>query len=141
MSQTLTILPAITTPVTMLQNKTLSANVAAIQNLSNREVMALMVISKIHQLSATGTDYRLNHKQLRTDATAFMGGFSWENFPPGGTMMNRIQAVLAWNAGRAADATLSTDVNVLEAEMAGMRETPETTLWTFYFFLLYKLAV
>lgn len=141
MSQILTALPAITSPVTIVQEATLRANVAAIQNLSNREVIALSVVAKIYQLAVPGTNYKANHKQLRADATTFMGGFSLENFPPGGTLISRVQAVIDWNAGFAADATLGTDVNALVALMAGFRETPESTLCLFRLFLLYKLAV
>ncbi len=141
MSMTLTQLPAITSPVTVAQAATLSANVAAIRALDNRETLALSVLAKIYQLNhAGGTDYRANHKQLRIDATSLLGEFAFEAGAPGITRLSKIKAVLDWNAAYTADATIGTDVNALVNAMAGMRETPEATLMLFYYFLLYKLA-
>lgn len=142
MAQTLVALPAITSPVTVVQAATLSANVAAIVNLDNRMTLGLTVISKIRQLKAAGgTDYTTNHKQLRQDAQSFFGGWKYPGFESGSSLVATIKAVIDWNAALAADATTPTDVNALVAEMAGFRETPELTLNLIYHFLLYKLAV
>ncbi len=120
---------------------TLSGNVAAIQNLSNRETLALSVLGKIYELNHIGgTDYRTNHKQLRTDSTNFMGAFSIIESARQGNFTSKLQAVIDWNAGYAADNTLGTDVKALVLNMAGLRETPESTLLWEYFFLLYQLA-
>lgn len=140
MAQTLKVLPAITSPVTVAQASTFSGNLAAINNLDNRQIKALSVVSLIHLLQAKGgTDYRTNHKQLRTDATNLFGVFD----VPFDTDMqeSRFRAVLDWNAGFTADAVLGADVNAIVSEMAGERETPEPTLLKFIFFLRYKLAL
>ncbi len=140
MAQTLVILPAITSPVTVKQASTFSGNLCAIANLNNREVKALSVIALIYLLNNKGgTDYRTNHKQLRTDATSFFG-----EFPIMGNLdqqESRYRAVLDWNAAYTADTSVSADVNTIVSNMAGMRETPEPTLLSFIFFLRYKLAL
>lgn len=128
--------------VKVTDSKILSANVAAIQNLSNREVVGLSVLGAIYELaSKSGPDYRANHKQLRIDSTSFMGGFSLCSMSTAGDLSSRIRAVLDWNNGYAADNTLGTDVNALVLNMGGIRETPETTLTWEYYYLLYQLAV
>lgn len=134
MSQTLTIIPTVTRPVAITQNKVLMANIAAIQDLDNRMTIALSVISAIHELAGVGGfDYRANHKQLRIDATTYMGGFSTMTYLEGQTA--KLRAVLDWNDAKAADATTSNDVNALVVDMAGFRSTPEYTLEMFYYFL------
>lgn len=134
MSQTLTIIPTVTRPVTITQNKVLMANIAAIQNLDNRMAIALSVISAIHELAGVGGfDYRTNHKQLRLDAGTYMGGFTTMTYLEGQTA--KLRAVLDWNDAKGADATTSTSVNTLVSEMAGLRDTPEFTLEMFYQFL------
>ena len=128
--------------VTPAKANTLSANVAAIQNLSNREVLALSVLSKIYELNHIGgKDYRTNHAQLRTDATSFMGGFSLVDLGPAEQLSARIRAVIDWNAGYIADNTLGTDVATLVTNMAGQGASNEATLTMEYLFLLYQLAV
>lgn len=144
MAQTLAILPAITSPVTVIQAKTFSANLAAIANLNNREVIALSVISKIYQLKAKGgTDYTGNsgYKQLQKDVTSLLGMFSLEAFLADNTQFQKMQAVLDWNAGYTATTTLGTDVNALRVLMLGLAETPSSTLNLYRLFLLYMLAV
>lgn len=127
-------------PVILAQAVTLSSNLSAIANLDNRETLALVVISKVHVLSGQGGfDYRANHKQLRADAAAFMGGFNFVG-PMEGPMV-KLMAAIDWNGGFVSDASFPTDVNALVSEMAGMRETPEQTLWLFYFFLCYRLSL
>jgi hypothetical protein len=138
MSQTLTVLPAVTSPVTVAQAATLSANLAAINDLDNRMVIALSVISAIHELAGVGGfDYRTNHKQLRQDASTYMNVFNTMTYLEG--QAAKLRAVLDWNDGKVADATTSSDVNTLVKEMAGMRETPEYTLEKFYYFLQIRL--
>lgn len=133
---------SITEPVTVTQSEVLAANVAAIQNLSNREVLALAVLGAIYELQAKGGyDYRTNHKQLRIDSAAFMGAFSAISIPNGGELTNRIMAVIAWNAAYQASNAIGTDVNALVLNMAGLRETPEATLTWEYYYLLYQLAI
>lgn len=134
MSQTLQLIPTVTRPVTITQNKILNANMAAIQDLDNRMTIALSVISAIHELAGVGGfDYRANHKQLRIDATTYMGGFSTMTYLTFQTA--KLRAVLDWNDAKTSDGTTSADVNTLVAEMAGLRDTPEYTLEMFYYFL------
>ncbi len=140
MSQTLAALPALSSPVKVTDAKTLSANMAAIDNLNPRQVLSLSVISKIHELvSQGGTDYRTNHKQLRIDAQNLLGVFSVAGYDVG--LFSKMRAVIDWNAAKVQDATFSASVNTLVSEMAGLRETPEATLAMFYQFLLYKLSL
>lgn len=141
MSQTLTAYPLISIPVTPAQNKVLAGNLAAIKNMDNRMVVALAILGKIHLLAVVNSqqNYIANHRQMRNDATAFMG--VWQN--PGEFTCEppqRMQAISAWNAGSQIDPTLSTSVNALVIEMAGLRETPENTLNMIYQFLVYSLA-
>lgn len=142
-AQTLVTLPALTTPITVTQANTLAQNVAMIQNLDNRMTLALSVLAKAYELQAGGgTDYRTNIPQLRIDATSLFGGtFNIASGPYGAGPMGKIQAVLDWNAGFVADATLPTDVNALVVLMGNLRETPETTLLLFMLFLDYKLSL
>lgn len=110
------------------------ANVAAIQDLDNRMTLALSVISAIHELAGvSGFDYRTNHKQLRIDAASYFGAWNTATYLTGQTA--KLRAALDWNDAKTTDATTSSDVNTLVAEMAGMRETPELTLEMFYYFL------
>lgn len=142
MIQTLVALPAITSPITVVQANTLSQNIAKIQNLSNLETLALSVISKIRQLNAAGgTNYIGNHKRLRMDAANFMGAFVWESHMQGDSCFNKMRAVIDWNAGNLVDSALSTNVNSLIQEMGALRVEPETLLMKYYLFLLYKLHV
>ena len=140
MSQTLKILPSITSPVTVAQAATFASNLAAIENLDNRQVKALSVVSLIYLLNNKGgTDYRTNHKQLRTDATNLFGVFPIMG--NNNQQESRYRAVLDWNAGFTADSTVGSDVNALVSSMGGERDTPEPTLLMLAFFLRYKLAL
>lgn len=142
MIQTLITLPAITSPITVVQANPLSQNIAKIQNLSNLETLALSVISKIRQLNAAGgTNYISNHKQLRMDAANFMGAFVWESHMQGDSYFNKMRAVIDWNAADTVDASFPNDVNALVTEMGAFRVEPETMLMKYYLFLLYKLHV
>jgi len=140
MSQILAIFPALSSPVKVTDAATLSANMAAIDNLDNREVIGFSVVALIHELNSKGgTDYRTNHKQLRIDATSLMGVFPIE-----GLCLDRFakfRAVIEWNTAFGLDAALTTSVATILAEEAGLRETPESTLLKFYYFLRYKLSL
>jgi hypothetical protein len=120
----------------------LSANLAAIANLSNRDVLAFSVYAKIYQLAAAGgANYKASHAQLRTDATNFLGqDMGLLNDPRNGDYSCRIQAVIDWNAAYLVDNTITTDVWTISAGLKGLRETPEPTLLMFYFYLRYQLA-
>lgn len=140
MSQTLTANTNLSSPVKVTDFKTLSANLAAIDNLDNREVIALSVVSLIHELnSKNGTDYRTNHKQLRIDATSFMGGFSVIGMDL--SRFDKMRAAIEWSTAFGLDAALTTNVNTIVKEMDAMRQTPESTLSLFYYFLRYKLSL
>jgi hypothetical protein len=140
--QTLTPFPALTSPITPAQAKTLSANVAQIQNLDNREVLAFEVVSLIYELNAKGgTNYVSNHPQLRTDVTSFMGVFSIIQFSTGSSSIRHMQAVIAWNAAYAATTAIGTDVQAIIVAMKGERETPESVLWQYIIYLRYCLSI
>ena len=142
MSQTLTSFPALPAVQSPAGAATLAGNMAAIMNLDNREVLAFSVISKIHALnSAGGTNYISNHKQLRIDAAGMFGGFGLTDFSDASLMVMKIQAVIDWNSAYYNDTTITTSVYSIVSEMAGMRETPESTLFLFYLFLKYCLSL
>lgn len=140
MAQTLTPFVALTFPITISQATILSGNMSAIANLDNRMVLALQVIGKIYELTGqAGTpDYRANHKQLRIDATSFMGAIDIVGDVI--TPLDRAMAVIAWNAAHT-EASLSTDVNALVVQMAALRDTPVQTLRQFLCYLEYLLSI
>ncbi len=141
MAQLLTANTALSSPVKVTDAKALFANLAAIDNLDNRQTIALSVIALIHELNSKGgTDYRTSHKQLRIDATAFLGG----TFEVIGYDLDRcakLRAAIEWSTAFGLDAALTNNVNTIVAEMAGLRDTPEQTLLIFYYFLRYKLSL
>jgi hypothetical protein len=142
--QTLTILPAITLPVTPAQAATLSSNITAIANLNNQQTLALSVLSKIYKLKVVHAevDYSANFTQLQTDAESLMGVFSIiDGVPSGSYFLMRVQAIMDWNAGYTALNTLGSNVATLVTKIGQLSDLPESTLWKLYMFLLYRLAV
>lgn len=142
MSQTLTVLPALTVPIALTEGNTLWANVAAIQNLDNRMTLALRVLAKIYQLDAyAGIDYKLDFPALERDALNLFGAANIASAPWGAGPVGKWEAVIDWSAGRTADATLSADVETLVNEMGFLRNVPETTLYLIILYLDYQLSL
>ena len=142
MSQNLTPLPALTLPYKVTQAGTLSANVAAVRNMTGAELLSLSVQSLSYLLhSVGGFDYRTNHLQLRIDATSFLGGFSIRPGVDGSHYQRQFESVLDWNKAYFHDNTIPTLVNSLELQLGGLKNTPETTLETFILFLRYQLSI
>lgn len=139
MSQNLITLTAFNPPTNPTQSAQLSANIAAINNLDNRQLVALCVLGKIHEFFAVGFDYRNNHNQLRLDAAGFFGGFSFVGSDVSPFL--KAMTVMEWYTGKATDPTFSSNVNALIAEMGYFREMPENTLWQMYFYIKYKLCL
>ncbi len=141
MAQTLVQLPSVSTPVKLTDANTLSDNVSRIQNLDNRQVLALALLAKIYQLAAAGgTDYRADFEAFRIAATSFMTAFTIPN-GPNIDILFRVQTVIDWNAAYLVDNTIGTDVNGLIDKMGQWRITPETTLYQFYLFAKYLLHI
>lgn len=141
MAQTLVVLPALTVPIVLNEGNTLWANVAAIQNLDNRQTLALRVIAKIYQLNANGgIDYRADYPALEQDALNLLGASNIASAPFGAGPVGKWEAVLDWNAGYTADGSLSTDVQTLVDAMGQLAVTPETTLYLILLYLKYQIA-
>lgn len=137
--QTLIPLPVLVRPITLAQSKTVSANLAAIQNLDNRATIALSVLGAIYELQGNGGfDYRTNKKQLRVDAQSLLGVYNTNTYLEGQSA--KLRAVFDWNDGYKANNTLGTDVNALVVLMGSLRENPEYILELQYYFLQYQLG-
>jgi hypothetical protein len=142
-AQTLTVLSALSTPPVLTEANALMANVAAINNLDNRQLLALRVLALAYALNdGGGTDYRTNFPLLIESATNLFGGNAINIIIPpyNSEIAGKIEAVLDWNAGYTADNTLSTDVDTLVAEMGILRQLNETQLLRIIFFLKWKIA-
>ncbi len=142
-AQTLTVLSALSTPPVLTEANALMANVAAINNLDNRQILALRVLALAYALNdGGGTDYRTNFPLLIESATNLFGGNAINIIIPpyNSEIAGKIEAVLDWNSGYTADNTLSTDVDTLVAEMGILRQLNETQLLRIIFFLKWKIA-
>lgn len=143
MAQTLVALSALSTPPVLTEVNELMANVAAINNLDNRQILALRVLALAYALNdAGGTDYRTDFPLLIESATNLFGGNAVNIIIPpyNAEIAGKIEAVLDWNVGYAADSSLPTDVNELVDEMGILRQLNETQLMLIIFFLKWKLA-
>ena len=141
MSQKLTPLTALSSPVKLTDSDTLVADMSALDNLGRSQIKTVGIIGMIHALSQIGTDYRANHAQLIQDATTFMGGISLVDDNGATKTVLILQAVVAWGAGYDADATTPTDVNALLAEGRDLIALSEETLNRIFFYLFYALSV
>lgn len=142
MSQTLTVLPALSVPIVLSEGDTLWANIAAIQNLDNRMTLALRVLAKIYQLDADGgIDYKLDFPALQRDAGNLLGSYNIASGPFGAGPVGKLEAIIDWSAGYTADNSLSTDVDTLVSEMGYLRNVPETTLYLILLYLEYQLSL
>lgn len=140
MAQTLTALPALSTPTTVPDSRTLVANMSALENLGRADLLTVMVLGLVHDISGT-KDYRTNHPLLISDAASLFGAISLVNPSDLNRQVLLVWAVLCWNAGKVADATLTTDVAALLLEGRDLRCLPEETLLQILFMLQYRLAL
>jgi hypothetical protein len=139
--QTLSPLIAVSSPVVITDSNTLLGDMSALDNLGRSQIKTVGIIGMIRALAQIGSDYTADHAQLIQDATTFMGGISLVDDNGATKTVLILQAVLAWGAGYAADATTPTDVNDLLAEGRDLIALPEETLNRIYFFLFYVLSV
>jgi hypothetical protein len=145
--QILTVLPALTSPVTITQSKTLEADMAALGACSVPYLKAITIVCLAFELNGyTGTNYvsPVNMKQLDQDATSLFGGVELLAIEANLQYMT-IVAALAWNAaaakvGATFTATYS-DVNALLAFAPGLLELPDDRLNQMIFLLRYRLSV
>lgn len=141
MAQTLVVLSAPSTPPVATEADALSANLSAISNLNNQELLALRVIAKAYQLTQNGgTNYKANYPLLISSAATLLGAFNIVIAPYNAEILGRIEAVLDWSAAYTATATLPTDVQDLVNLMGVLRLLPEATLMRIICFLKWKLA-
>lgn len=120
----------------------MAKDLAAVDNLSRKELRSIAILGLILACKQQGdTDYSNNHAQLKIDANAFWNQFGmmdWE----------KVRAVICWQLGKSADASLSTDVNSLlantTANIYNVRAMPalsEELLEQMFWLLMYDLAV
>lgn len=142
MAQTLTVLSAPSDPPVFSESDELSANLSAISNLDNRQLLALRVLSRVYQLNQnSGTDYRTDFPLLIQSAQNLFGSaFNIIIAPYNAELAGRIEAVLDWSAAYTATNTISRDVDTLVAEMRVLSQLPESQLLQILFFLKWKLA-
>jgi hypothetical protein len=143
MSQQLTAFPALASPVPAVTSAaTLSANIAQLADLNERQVLAVSVISLIYLLwGKGGTDYRSSLSVLQSDTATMMEPLGLIDFFVGPSVFARLQAAIDWNAGYAEETTLGTDVETLLINSHGLQDLPESTLWHEIIFLRYKLSI
>jgi len=142
MLQTLTVISSIPTTILATTCKTLSANVAQVQNLSNRQLLAFEVECLAYRLKqAGGVDYTANHPQLRTDAESLLGVFQMNDNPLGNSLANHIEAVIEWNAAYKATTTIGTDVGAIIVLAGRLSELPSSFLWIMVLYLRYCLSI
>ena len=124
------------------QEKGLTQNLAALANLSVRQLKAISVISLAYELAGYGgTNYSAPAVQLNQDASVLFGGIE---LLAGEETKNKtlIQTALDWNAARFKVTTsISTDVNTLLALYPALVDLPEDQLNRMIFTLRYKLSV
>ena len=141
LNSVLTAFPALTSPITVAQGKTLSNNVAQIQNWDNREVLALAAYALTFVLNhAGGTDYRTNHAQLNTDVQTFMGVFG-NMGGVDGYSTDKMLAVIFWNQAFAVDATITANLNTILSNMKGIPWHSEPDLRNYIVFLRYACSI
>lgn len=79
------------------------------RNISQQDRKEIRIIGLIAELKANGgADYSANHAGLRQDSMVYTGGIS--NFD-----LEVAECVNDWNAGKVADATVSSDIPTLIA--------------------------
>ncbi len=141
--QTLTALTAISNPPVLEESSTFRGDASALNNLNNRQLMAIRVLSKMYHLAdAGGTNYKSNIP-LMMDSTAALFGiaFNVTVSPYEDSPMNKWETVLDWNAAKAADSSLPTDVEALLVLCRVLVKYPENTLYQVLMLLRYKLSL
>jgi len=104
------------------------------RNISSQDRKMISITGLIYELAAAGgTNYKSNHAGLRQDATVYTGGIPMID-------LEVAMAALEWNAGRAADATLSADVPALIASGPKLDASPVDALDRIIIFLRAKLG-
>ena len=142
MSQTLTALTALSTPVKLTDSNTLIKDLAAVENLAPSQLKAIAILGMIYSCdSSNGTTYKTHHATVIQYAKTFMGGLSLLDQVGVNKQVDALMAVLAWSAGHSADATLSADVNTLLKEARDFLAVPEEALNRIFWFLFYALTV
>lgn len=90
-------------------------------NLSQQDRKTLSILGLVYELAnAGGANYKTNHAGLIQDAQVYSRGISQFN-------LEAAMAVLDWNSGNVADATLSTDVPTLMNEGRDLDDLPMLT--------------
>jgi hypothetical protein len=142
MAQTLTALPAVSSPPVIADTNTFRKNVSALANLNNQQLLALRILALAYQLNDLGgTDYRADFPLLiKSTANLFGNAFNVTASPYQESPMNRWEAVLDWNTGHTADATLSTNVLAIIVTTRALVKHPEATLYQVLMFLRYKIS-
>lgn len=141
-AQKFTAITTIGVPVGVADANKLNANVVQIANLSNRQVLAISVVSLCYLLhSYSGVDYRTNLGLLQSDSGSMLNTFTPNDFPDGGSLLSRMAAVIDWNAGYEKDSSLTTDVGTILGVAKGLPELPESTLWLEILFLRHCLSI
>lgn len=142
MVQTLTAISSIPTTILATTATTLSANLAQVRNLSNRQLLAFEVECLAYRLKqAAGVDYTANHPQLRQDAESLLGVFQMNDNPLGNSLASHLEAVIEWNAAYKATATIGTDVSAIIILAADLSELPSSFLWIMVLYLRYCLSI
>jgi hypothetical protein len=142
MVQTLTAISSIPTTILTTTASTLSANIAQLQNLSNRQVLAFEVECLCYRLKqAGGVDYTANHPQLRQDAESLLGVFQMNDNPLGNSLAIHVEAAIEWNAASQASSGISTDVSAIIITAGRLSETPSSFLWIMVLYLRYCLSI
>lgn len=143
LNSVLTAFPALTSPITTAQAKTLMSNVQQLQNIDNRQTLAISVLSLIYLLNhAGGTNYKTNIPQLVTDASAFMGAFEpMMLVGQPGDMTDQFEAVINWNTAYSVDTTLSANINTLLTTVGILQSYPDASLHQFIVYLEYACSI
>ena len=141
-AQTLTVLPAVSTPPDLGDLDTFQKNVSALNNLGNRQLLAIRIHAKAYTLNANGgTDYRTDFDALIQAATNLFGNaLNVMANPIDGSPQNLWETVLDWSAGYTAANTLPTDVGTLIAATRDLILQGDGTLYQVLLFLRWKLA-
>jgi hypothetical protein len=140
---TLTAFPALTSPITIAQAKTLSANVQQIQTLDNRQTLAFDAISLVYLLAhAGGTNYKTTIATLISDAQTFMGTFEPTMFVgTPGDQTDIFNAVIDWNTAYGLDTTLTANVNTILVAAGALLILPDSTLKAIVTYLNYACSI
>jgi hypothetical protein len=106
----------------------------AVPDLSTRDRKTISILGLIYELTAAGgANYKSNHAGLIQDSTVYTGGISLFS-------LCTAMAATDWNGGKAADATLSTDISTLLGEGRDLDNKSEDELDRMIAFLRAQLG-